>query len=187
MVAVSALSTAGAAGAGRVCLGAIAGAQGVRGRVRIKSFTADPGGVAAYGPVSDEDGGREFRLTVLGRARGLVIARIDGIEDRNAAEALRGTRLYVERGRLPAIADEEEFYHADLLGLAAVDPDGAEIGRVAAIVPVGAGDVLEIAGRAGPRLLVPFARETVPEVDVDHGRIVIAPPADGAGGGEGEE
>ncbi len=174
---MSALSVEGAADAHRVCLGAIAGAQGVRGAVRIKSFTAAPQDVAAYGPLEDEPGERRFDIAVEGVARDLVVARISGIDDRSAAEALRGTRLYVDRARLPPTADGDEFYHADLLGLEAVDPAGAAIGRVSGIIPAGGADVLEIActGRAQP-LLVPFTCDAVPTVEIAAGRIVVVPP-----------
>ncbi len=167
----------GAADADRVCLGAIAGAQGVRGAVRIKSFTAVPEDVAAYGPVDDEPGERRFEIAVEGTARGMVVARISGIEDRAAAEALRGTRLYVDRARLPPTADEDEFYHADLLGLEAVGADGTVIGRVSGIVPAGATDVLEIEREAGAvPLLVPFTRDAVPSIEIAAGRIIVVPP-----------
>ena len=153
----------------------------MRGRVRIRSFTAEPEGVAAYGPVADETGGREFRLTVEGRARGMAVARIAGIEDRGAAEALRGTRLYVARDRLPEPEDGEEFYHADLLGMAAEGPDGAMLGTVRAVIPAGEADVLEIAARGAPPLLVPFTREAVPVVDLRRRRLSVVPP-DGESG-----
>lgn len=169
----------GAAGANRICVGAIAGAQGVRGRIRIKSFTAVPGDLAAYGALSDEDGSRAFELTLEGNARGMVVASIAGIEDRDSAEALRGTRLYAERARLPPPGDEDDFYHADLLGLEAVGEDGAVIGRVSAIVPAGGTDVLEIERPAGELpLLIPFTREAVPAVEIARGRIVVVPPED---------
>jgi 16S rRNA processing protein RimM len=112
----------------RICVGAIAGAHGVKGLVKIKSFTEEPDGVAAYGPLSDEAGEREFTLALTGRAKGLIIARIDGVEDRNAAEALRGTRLYVERAALPPTA-EEAYYHTDLIGYRSHRPRGGGYGR----------------------------------------------------------
>jgi len=158
----------------RICLGVIVGAHGVRGLVRIKSFTADPGNLTAYGPLGDEAGTRTFTVSVVGRAKGVLLARIEGVDNRTAAEVLRGTRLYVDRAALPP-PQEEEYYHADLIGLAACDPQGAPLGRVAAVHNYGAGDVLEIAGEAGHSLLVPFTRATVPQIDIPGGRIVVRP------------
>ncbi len=168
----------GAAQRDRVCVGAIAGAHGIRGAVRIKPFTEDPEAVAAYGPVSDEDGGRTFAVEVLEVKGGMAVARLDGIGDRNAAEALKGLRLYVARDALPA-ADEDEYYHADLLGLAAVTADGDAVGTIRAIIPAGATEVLEIDRGPGEQtLLVPFTKEAVPVVDLAAGRIVIDPPGE---------
>ena len=174
---VSALAVEGAAARGRVCVGAVAGAHGVRGDVRIKSFTQWPEDIAAYGPLEDERGERIFALTLHGRARGLLIGSVEGIDGRDAAEALRGERLYVDRTRLPEPAGEDEFYHADLLGLSAVDGGGNRCGEVAAILPAGAAAVLEIdPGGGEATILVPFTREHVPEIDIPAGRVVIDPP-----------
>ena len=162
-------------GSERVCLGAVAGAQGVRGALRIKPFTARPEDVAAYGPVEDEAGGRRFRLRVLEVRGGVVIATAEGIADRDAAEALRGVRLWVPRDRLPP-PEEDEFYHADLIGLAVEDEAGTPVGRVAALYDFGAGDVIEIAREGAPPLVLPFTRAVVPVVDPKAGRVVIAPP-----------
>jgi 16S rRNA processing protein RimM len=174
----------------RVCLGVIVGAQGVRGAVRVKPFTADPAGVAAYGPVEDEAGGRRLELRVVGRAKGVVIATLAGVADRNAAEALKGMRLYVSRAALPEPA-AEEYYHADLLGLAAVLRDGTMLGRVRAVHDFGAGDCLEIERPDAAPLMVPFTRAAVPVVEPAAGRLVIDPPEglfdEEAGGGELEE
>jgi 16S rRNA processing protein RimM len=160
----------------RVCVGAIAGPHGVRGLVRVKSFTADPGDVAAYGPVEDEAGRRRFTLEIVGQAKGVLIARVSGIADRDAAEALRGVRLYVPRAVLPP-PGEEEYYHADLIGLEAVFPDGSPFGRVRAVHDFGAGDSLEVMrGEGGGTVLVPFTRAAVPVVDIAAGRLVIDPP-----------
>jgi 16S rRNA processing protein RimM len=131
--------------------------------------------VAAYGPLSDEAGEREFTLALTGRAKGLIIARIDGVEDRNAAEALRGTRLYVERAALPPTA-EEAYYHTDLIGLEAVGMDGAPVGEVKALYNYGAGDVIEIQRRDKDLLLLPFTKAAVPEVDLEGGRLVVREP-----------
>lgn len=159
----------------RICVGAIAGAHGVKGLVKIKSFTEEPDGVAAYGPLSDEAGEREFTIALTGRAKGLIIARIDGVEDRNTAEALRGTRLYVERAALPPTA-EEAYYHTDLIGLEAVGMDGAPVGEVKALYNYGAGDVIEIQRRDKDLLLLPFTKAAVPEVDLEGGRLVVREP-----------
>ena len=158
-----------------ICVGVITGAHGVRGAVRVKSFTAVPADIATYGPLADESGGRRFRLRVVGEAKGVVVAKIAGIEDRDAAEALKGLRLYVERSALPE-AGEEEYYHADLLGLEAALRDGTPLGRVRAVHDFGAGDSLEIALPSGATVLVPFTRTAVPVVDLAGGRVVIDPP-----------
>lgn len=168
--------TSGAARDRMVLVGAIAGAHGVRGEVRVKSFTADPLALADYGPLSDE-GGRRFRLKPRGQVRGLLIARLDGVADRDAAEALKGTRLYVPRAALPDTA-AGEWYVGDLEGLAAEQPDGTPLGRVTSVANYGAGDVIEIALAAGGSLLVAFTAQSVPAVDIAGGRIVIDPPAE---------
>jgi len=159
----------------RICVGVITGAQGVRGAVRIKSFTAAPEDVAAYGPVADEAGERSFDLRAVGRAKGVVIATIAGIADRDAAERLKGVRLYVARAKLPA-PGEEEYYHADLIGLAAVLKDGTVLGRVRAVHEYGAGDSIEVLRDDGGTVLVPFTRAAVPEIDLAAGLVVIDPP-----------
>ncbi|MFO0986691.1 MAG: ribosome maturation factor RimM [Alphaproteobacteria bacterium] len=159
----------------KVCLGTIVGVHGVQGAVRIKSFTADPADVAAYGAVSDESGGRRFEVRVLGQARGTVLARLSGVADRNAAEALRGLRLYVPRAALPE-ANEDEFYHADLIGLPVETREGAPLGSVRAVLNFGAGDILELRDENGREILLPFSDAAVPEVDLARGRIVASPP-----------
>lgn len=159
----------------KVCVGAIVGAHGVRGQVRIKSFTEVAAHVAAYGPVADESGTRRFTIAVNGEVKGLVIARLDGVNDRNQAEALRGTRLYVPRAKLPATA-EDEFLYSDLVGLRAEDETGAVLGTVRGVADFGAGDVLDIKPPQGDSFLVPFTKSAVPVVDVAHGRVVIVPP-----------
>ena len=127
----------------RVLVGMIAGAHGVRGEVRIRSFTDDPAAVAAYGPLSDESGQRRFALTVIGRSKGGVIARLQGVADRTAAEALKGLRLYVPRSALPAPA-ADEYYRVDLIGLRVELADGTSFGRITDVQNYGAGDLLEI-------------------------------------------
>ena len=159
----------------RVCVGLVTGPHGVRGAVRVKSFTAVPEDIARYGPLADESGSRRFALTLIGAAKGVLIARLMGIADRDQAEGLRGLRLYLPRAALPPPA-AEEYYHADLVGLAAALPDGTVIGRVRAIHDFGAGDVIEIARPAAPPVLVPFTCAAVPLVDLTAGRLVINPP-----------
>jgi 16S rRNA processing protein RimM len=156
----------------RVLLGVVAAPHGVRGLVRIKSFTEDPMKVAAYGPLSDETGKKEYRVEVLSAARGAVLARIDGVADRTAAEGLRGLRLYVPRSALPE-AGAKEWYEADLIGLSAIGRDGRDWGKVVAFHDFGAGSVMEVSGGA----MLPFTDEAVPEIDVEGGKVVIDPPA----------
>ena len=158
-----------------VCVGVITGPHGVRGAVRIKTFTDDPADVAGYGPLADEAGARKLSLRLIGNAKGVVIAKIAGIEDRDKADGLRGLRLYVPRTALPP-TQEDEYYHADLIGLDAVLADGAPLGRVRAVHDFGAGDKLEIARAAGQPVMVPFTRAIVPMVDMKAGRLVIDPP-----------
>lgn len=174
---VSPQGKAAAQPAARVCVAAVAGAHGVRGLVRLKAFTEVPEDCAAYGPLSNADGSRVFKVELLGRHKALLLARIEGIGDRDQAEALRGTRLYVDRAALPEPEDADEFYHADLIGLAAELRDGTVIGRVRAVYDFGAGDTLELAGTAdGKPLLVPFTLAVVPVVDLAGGRLVVDPP-----------
>lgn len=160
----------------QILVGVIAGAHGVRGQVRVRSFTAVPEAVAAYGPLQDETGRRRFALSVTGAAKDGVIARIEGVADRDAAQALRGVRLYLPRAALPP-TEVEEFYHADLIGLAAEGVDGVPLGHVVAVQNFGAGDVLEVEPPSGEAaLFVPFTRAAVPEVDIARGRLVLDPP-----------
>jgi 16S rRNA processing protein RimM len=166
----------------RVLLGVVAAPHGVRGLVRIKSFTEDPLAVGAYGPLSDEAGKKEYRVEALSAARGAVLARIDGIADRTAAEALRGLRLYVAREALPE-AGEREWYEADLVGLPAVGRDGRDWGRVVAFHDFGAGPVMEVS----EGVMLPFTDEAVPEIDVEGGKVVVDPPAGLLAEGETKE
>jgi len=166
----------------RVLLGVVAAPHGVRGLVRIKSFTEDPMAVAAYGPLSDESGKKEYRVEALSAARGAVLARIEGVADRTAAEALRGLRLFVERQRLPHTG-EREWYEADLIGLEAVGTDGRDWGKVIAFHDFGAGSVMEVSGG----VMLPFTDEAVPEIDVAGGKVLIDPPAGLLAGGGAKE
>ena len=167
---------AGGKSAGRrVCVGQITGAHGVRGLVRLRSFTDDPAAVVAYGPLTDEAGQRRFVVHLQSPAKDAWIARIDGVSDRTAAEALRGTRLYVERAALPA-TDEDEFYHADLLGLRADRTEGGVLGTVTAVHDFGGGTMLEVRLDCGRTVALPFTLAVVPVVDIAAGRVVVEPP-----------
>ena len=159
----------------RVCIGIVTGPHGVRGALRIKSFTDVPKDIARYGPVEDEDGRRRFDLSLCGAAKGVLIASVSGVSDRDQAEALRGLRLYLPRAALPQ-TEPEEYYHADLIGLEAVLGDGTPVGRVRAIYDFGAGDTLELARPDAPSLMVPFTRAIVTVVEPERGRLVLAPP-----------
>lgn len=171
-------------GGRRILLGRIAGAHGVRGEVLIHAFTEPPENVAAYGPLSDAAGARIFVIEAARTTSKGVVAQLEGIADRTAAERLKGIELYVDRNRLPPAA-EGEYYHADLIGLAAVDADGRRIGEIVAVQNYGAGDLLEIR-LAGSRQteLVPFTEAHVPKVDVAERRAVIVVPPAGATGEE---
>lgn len=160
----------------RVCIGVVTGAHGVRGQVRIRSFTSDPMDLTAYGQVTDAAGTRLFVISVISAVKDSLLAHIDGIQDRDQAQALRGTELYVARDALPA-PEEEEYYHADLIGLIVENSDGEQLGRVAAVHNFGAGDVLEIAPPQGASELVLFTKEAFPEVDLTQGRLVLCRPA----------
>ena len=158
----------------RVCLGAFAGAYGVRGETRIKAFTADPPDVARYGPVRSEDGARSFRLEIVRVVKDdVVIARSADIKSREDAQSLAGVRFYVDRAMLPEPEDADEFYMEDLVGLEARDRAGKTLGRVVAAHDFGAGPLVEIRG-AGPARMIPFTKDAVPDVDVAGGFLVIA-------------
>jgi 16S rRNA processing protein RimM len=161
---------------GRVLLGVIGRPHGVRGLVRVQSFTSVPEDVAAYGPVADETGARTFRLEIVTEGE-MPVVRIAGVGDRDAAARLTGTKLYVDRAMLPP-PEDDEYYLADLIGCAAHDAAGARIGTVAVVHDHGAGAFLEIAREAGPALLVPFTRAAVPEVTIAERRLVVVPPVE---------
>jgi len=160
----------------RVCVGAIAGAFGVRGEVRLKSFCALPGDIAAYGPLWSEDGARRFEVMVTGQVKNGLSARLSGVATKEQADALRGVRLYAPRDALPNLPDDE-YYHADLIGLEVTDTGGTMLGRVKAVLNHGASDLLEVQGPGlTTTVLVPFTLEIVPTVDLAAGRIVADPP-----------
>jgi 16S rRNA processing protein RimM len=163
-----------AAGA-RVCVGQIGAPHGVRGEVRLRSFTAEPEAIVAYGPLQTEDG-RTLKIKSLRAAKDHFVAVLSDIRDRDAAEKLANLKLYVPRERLPALVEADEFYHADLIGLAAVNKAGEQLGTVLAIHNFGAGDLIEVRLAAGGKTeLVPFNERNVPSVDIAAGRIVIEP------------
>ena len=157
----------------RICVGAIAGSFGVAGEVRLKSFCAEPAAVASYGPLWTEDGSRSFAVKLTRPVAGGLGARLTGIATKEQADALKGTGLYADRSRLPKLPDDE-FYHADLIGLEARDTGGALIGHVTAVHNHGAGDLLEIGGARA--VTVPFTRAVVPAVDLAARRIVVDLP-----------
>jgi 16S rRNA processing protein RimM len=160
----------------RVLLGEIGGAQGLKGELRVRSYTEEPGDIVNYGPLEDETGARHIEFESLRIAPKGLIARIAGVTTREQAEALTGTKLYVPRSRLPARGNEE-WYHSDLIGLAVVDAQGEPLGTVVAVLNFGAGDLLEVRPAAGgERLIVPFTHDTVPEIDIEAGRLVLIPP-----------
>ena len=160
----------------RICVGAITGAFGVAGEVRLKSFCAEPTAIADYGPLSTKDGARSFTVKLTRPVSGGLGARLSGVKTKEEADALRGTELYVDRARLPKLPDDE-FYHSDLIGLEAVDTGGVVLGRVVAVHNHGAGDILEIAG-AGRKaaLMLPFTLAAVPTVDLGAGRVIVDLP-----------
>ena len=160
----------------RVCVGAIAGAFGVKGDVRLKSFCAEPEDIALYGPLSSEDGSQSWDIKISGTIKNGFSARLSGVTNKEAADALKGTRLYAPRERLPDLPDDE-FYHADLINLRVFDTGGTELGAVRAVLNHGASDLLEI---HGPNLkapvLLPFTQAVVPTVDLASGRLIADPP-----------
>lgn len=160
----------------KVCVGAIAGAFGVRGEVRLKSFCAEPEAIATYGPLTSEDGAKSFEVRLTGSVKNGFTARLSGIVTKEAADALRGLRLFAPRERLPELPDDE-FYHADLINLTVLDTGGTEIGQVRAVLNHGAGDLLEIHGKGlKSPVLLPFTKAAVPTVDLASGRIIADPP-----------
>jgi 16S rRNA processing protein RimM len=158
-----------------VLLGEIGAAQGLKGEVRIRSYTEEAASITSYGPLQDETGQR-IEIESLRATPKALIARIKGVTTRSAAEALLHTKLYMLREMLPE-RPEEEWYHADLIGLQALSQDGAQLGEIVAIQNFGAGDLLEVKPKCGgATVLVPFTRDTVPEIDAEGGRLTLVPP-----------
>jgi 16S rRNA processing protein RimM len=148
-----------------------------RGPVKLWTFTEDPLAVKHYGPLMTKDGARQFEVTHAREAKDHLVATLKGIATREEAERLNGIELYIARDKLPE-TDEDEYYHADLIGLAAVTTADAPIGRVIAIHNFGAGDIIEIAPPHGSTMLLPFTNAVVPTVDIAGGRVVIELPAE---------
>jgi 16S rRNA processing protein RimM len=161
----------------QICIARIGAAHGVRGAVKLWTFTEDPMAVKRYGPLATKDGARHFEVTQAREAKGHLVATLKGIATREDAERLNGIELYIARDQLPA-TDNDEYYHADLIGLAAVTPANEPLGRVIAIHNFGAGDIIEIAPLQGATLLLPFTNAVVPTVDLEGGRVVIELPAE---------
>ena len=160
----------------RVRVARIGAAHGIRGEVKLWPFTEDPLAVASYGELETEDGARRFIIEALRPAKDFLVARIAGVADRDAAETLTNLELFVPRERLPAIDEANTYYHADLIGLAAVTADGATLGTVTAIHNFGAGDIIEITPEAGTPLMLTFTEAAVPKVDLQARQIVVVPP-----------
>lgn len=161
----------------RLCVGMITGPHGVRGLVRVKSFTAVPADLAGYRPITDADGVRCFDLEFVGEVRGLFLARIAGVRDRDAALPLRGVQLYIDRDLLPPVEEEDEYYYTDLIGLTASRSDGSVYGSVKAVHDFGAGAMIEIELSEGGIVILPFTAEIFPEVDLAGRKVVTVPPS----------
>jgi 16S rRNA processing protein RimM len=173
------------AGDNKLLMGRIGAAHGIKGEVRIQSFTEDPLALASYGPLSTNKPGLTIRILAARTTTNVLVARLEGVNDRNAAEKLNGVELYVDRALLPDTDDDDDFYHADLIGLKARLVDGSEIGEVMAVPNFGAGDLLEIRDpRSGDTYLYPFSKAVVPEVRIADGYLLIDPPIEAEPGEE---
>jgi 16S rRNA processing protein RimM len=161
----------------QICVARIGAPHGVRGQVRLWTFTEDPYAVLDYGPLATKDGKRTIEVDNVREAKGHLVATLKGVTDRDAAARLNGVELYVARDVLPDTEDGE-YYHADLIGLAAVNAVGEAIGRVVAMHDFGAGDIIEIAPPSGPTLLLPFTDAVVPTVDIAAGKVIIEMPGE---------
>jgi 16S rRNA processing protein RimM len=158
-----------------ILLAIIGAPHGIKGEVRVKSFTGDPIAFADYGKLHDKDG-RKYQVINARQSKTVVVTRFKSIDTREKAEALTGTELFVDRAVLPEVEDADEFYMSDLVGLAAVSPDGEKLGDVIEVHDFGAGDILEIRLTGSKPELFPFTREIFPEVDIEGGKIVFVPP-----------
>ena len=169
----------------QICIARIGAAHGVRGAVKLWTFTEDPFAVKRYGPLSTKDGARQFEVTDAREAKGHLVATLKGVTTRDEAERLNGVELYIAREKLPATR-EDEYYHSDLIGLAAVTTADRPLGRVIAIYNFGAGDIMEIAPPQGATMLLPFTNAVVPTVDLKAGRVMIELPDEIEGEDESE-
>lgn len=160
---------------GKVCIAQIGAAHGIRGDVRIKLFSDDEAALTHYGPLTSADGKRSFEILSARLSKTVYVCRIKGLADRDEAESLNGTLLYVNRDLLPEL-DEEEFYHSDLIGLVAKLEDGSELGTITAVHDFGAGDLLDIVPSRGKGLYLPFTRAVVPSIDLEAGFVTVVPP-----------
>ena len=159
-----------------ICVGAFSGSYGVSGEVRLKSFCADPEAIANYSPLTSEDGKRSFAITLTRSIKGALVTKVEGITNKEEADALKGIRLFANRTQLPALPDDE-FYHADLIGLTVLDTGGTVLGKVQAVQNHGASDLLEITVEgSSATILLPFTNEVIPTVDLTAGRIIADPP-----------
>jgi 16S rRNA processing protein RimM len=161
----------------QICVARIGAAHGVRGAVKLWTFTEDAFAVKDYGPLSTKDGARHFELASAREAKDHLVVTFKGVATRDEAERLNGVELYIPRDRLPATEDDE-YYHADLIGLDAITSTNEPLGRVVAIHNFGAGDIIEIAPPSGTTILLPFSNAVVPTVDIAGGRVVIELPAE---------
>lgn len=160
-----------------VCMAEIVGVHGIKGMVKLKVFSETPEVLADYSPLLDDTGAEAYELVTYAPHKNVWLATIKGVADRTQAEKLRGTKLYVPRDELPEIEDEDTYYHTDLIGLAAHDEAGAEIGRIVNVANFGAGDLLEIKPLSGPTYYLPFTTAIVPHVDLAARKAtVIVPP-----------
>ncbi len=161
----------------RVCLGRAIGARGLKGEVRIKTFTEDPLAIGAYGPLQDEARTRQFEISNVQTAKDGVVARLKGVSTREQADALKGVEFFVDRDRLPDVEDDSTFYFEDLIGLVAINENGSALGQVVAVQNFGAGDLLEVRpATGGATVLVPFTREIVPDIDKEAGWLLMLAP-----------
>ena len=157
-------------------MGHVIGAHGIKGEVRIKTYTETPTGIGDYGALEDDDGTHRFKIKTVRAVKGGAVARIEGVNGRAAAENMKGVGLFIDRAKLPAV-EEDSWYHADLIGLVAIDTDGAAIGTVVTVQNFGAGDLVEIRpAQSGNNFLLPFTREVVQDVDLEAGWMLVSPP-----------
>lgn len=162
----------------RLCLGVIGAAHGIKGEVRVKAFTSDPLEIGSYGPLMTDGHPTILEIEAVRPSKGVVIARFKGIRDRTAAEALNRLQLFVDRSVLPDTEDDDEFYHADLIGLSAVSTDGTRLGSVTGLFDFGAGDLIELTTEDGKSRFLPFTQAVVPKISLDDGIMTIELPGE---------